>query len=95
MPGDENKGVMERHAQTLISLVIAGLIGWVGLSLQELQNNAAAVAVEIQNIKSEVSVIRTQSANQYSIAQAARDWDRNRRELDDLRTRIRDLERKK
>lgn len=45
---------MERHLQTVIVVIIVGLLGWVGVTVQETQVAVAQISVEIEYLKIEV-----------------------------------------
>lgn len=68
--------MMEQHAQTIISTIIAGLIAWGGWSLSQLQQDFASTKTEIANLKVEVRNLR----------------DIQDRDLKELRSRVRNLE---
>lgn len=82
----------ERHLQAAVSIVGIGLLTWAGLTLNQLQQDAAAMAVEVKYITAEMQVIKQQTNEVYSQSQAARDWAKNEIELNKIRDRIRDLE---
>jgi hypothetical protein len=84
----------EQHTQTIIALIIAALIGWAGLSLQDMQQSMASMSTQIQNLQHEVTNLRQLNQDRYSMGQAVQDWGRNRQEMDQVRDRLRDLERK-
>ena len=46
---------MERHLQTLIVILITGLLGWVGLTVQQTQVAIAKLTVEVEYLKIEVA----------------------------------------
>lgn len=50
---------VERHLQTIIVVIIVGLLGWVGSTVQETQVQLAGVQVELQNIKENLLVDRS------------------------------------
>ena len=45
---------LERHLQTLIVIIIVGLLGWVGTTVQETQVAVAKLTVELQFVKNEL-----------------------------------------
>lgn len=45
---------VERHLQTLIVVVIVGLLGWVGTTVQQTQVLVAKLTVEVEFLKQEV-----------------------------------------
>ena len=51
---DENKTTVERHLQTLIVIVIVGLLGWVGTTVQSTEVAVAKLAVEIEFLKKDI-----------------------------------------
>ncbi len=82
----------ERHLQAGVSLIGIALLGWAGITLNELQQDAAAMAVEVRYITAEMQVIKQQTNQVYTEAQAVRDWARNEIEMNKIRDRIRELE---
>lgn len=86
--------VFERHAQTVISTLVAGLVFWVGVTMQDMQKSLAGMTVHIQNLQTEVATLRIKNGDRYTATQALTDWNRNKQELDDIRLRLRDVERK-
>ena len=46
---------IERHLQTLIVIIIVGLLGWVGTTVQETQVAVAKLTVEMEFLKIEVA----------------------------------------
>ena len=45
---------IERHLQTLIVVIIVGLLGWVGTTVQETQVAVAKLTVELEFLKKEI-----------------------------------------
>lgn len=45
---------IERHLQTLIVVIVVGLLGWVGTTVQETQVAVAKLSVEIEFLKTEI-----------------------------------------
>ena len=45
---------MERHLQTVIVVIIVGLLGWVGTTVQATQVAVAQLSIEIEYMKVEV-----------------------------------------
>lgn len=91
---DDLVSTFEKHLQTITALVVMALLTWAGWSLNQLQQNAAAMAVEVRYIKSEVQAVKLQNSEAYTLTQATRDWDRNSADMADLRRRVRELEAK-
>lgn len=79
--------------QNVLSVVIAALIGWGGFTLNLLQQDFAAISVEIQNIKTEVQTLRQLDKERYTTTQATRDWARNEQEISEIKRRLREIER--
>jgi predicted nucleic acid-binding Zn-ribbon protein len=94
MSTQSDRSIFEQHAQTIIALIIAALIGWAGVSLQDMQQSMASMSTQIQNLQHEVTNLRQINQDRYSMGQAVQDWGRNRQEMDQVRDRLRDLERK-
>lgn len=85
---------LERHVQTLLGVIVVGLISWTGVSLNSMQQNVAGMIVKIEQLQSEVAYLRQFSADRYTAQQAGNDWSRNRVEMDEIRQRLREVERK-
>lgn len=54
---------IERHLQTLIVIIIVGLLGWVGTTVQETQVAVAKLTVEMEFLKIEVAKPSSQIFN--------------------------------
>jgi hypothetical protein len=59
-----------------------------------MQQSMASMSTQIQNLQHEVTNLRQLNQDRYSMGQAVQDWGRNRQEMDQVRDRLRDLERK-
>lgn len=88
-------GALERHAQTLIGTVIAALVLWVGLTMQQQSVGIAELRVEVTNLRGQVSSLQSATADRYTAARAASDLAARDREINDLRDRVRTLERER
>lgn len=82
----------EKHIQTVVAIVIAGLIGWAGLSLQDVHKSIASMTVQIATLQAEVTTLREISQGQYTQAEASKDWGRYYQDMKEVRARIRALE---
>lgn len=85
---------LERHVQTVLGVIVVGLISWTGVSLNKMQQNVAGMTVKIEQLQTEVAYLRQFSADRYTSQQAGNDWNRNRVEMDEIRQRLRAVERK-
>jgi len=98
MPDDSiempTPSTLERHVQTLLGIIVVGLISWTGVSLNSMQQNVAGMIVKIEQLQSEVSHLRQLSSDRYTSQQAGNDWGRNRVEMDEIRQRLREVERR-
>jgi len=83
------QSVIERHAQTIISGVVAALLGWVGVSLLDLRDRTTRVEVQL------VSLLATVTEGTTDRFRGA-DWLREKARLDDrfysLQRRVEQLE---
>ena len=50
----EQKVSIERHLQTLIVVIIVGLLGWVGTTVQATEVAVAKLTVELEFLKAEI-----------------------------------------
>lgn len=91
----QDRSLFEQHAQTILSVIVAALIGWAGITLQDMQKDMAALTTQIATLQTEVTNLRQLNQDRYSLNQAAQDWNRNRQEIDDIRARLRTLEQKR
>jgi len=91
-PTSERPSILEQHAQTLIMVIVIGLLGWVGMTLNTLQTNVAQMTAKIESLQSEVQYLRTLNDDRYSAKQAERDWAQARREMELIKDRLRILE---
>lgn len=54
---------MERHLQTVIVVIIVGLLGWVGSTVQATQVAVAQLAIEMEYMKLELQKPQARFAN--------------------------------
>ena len=47
---------MERHLQTLIVVIIVGLLGWVGTTVQSTEVAVAKLTVELEVLKEKIQI---------------------------------------
>lgn len=50
----EDRVSIERHLQTLIVIIIVGLLGWVGTTVQATEVAVAKLTVELEFLKAEI-----------------------------------------
>lgn len=67
---------LERHIQTILTGVVAGLLGWVGISLLDLRDRTTRLEVQITSLNSLV-------ADGTSDRFRGSDWRREKERLDD------------
>ncbi|WP_417534179.1 hypothetical protein [Marinobacterium stanieri] len=91
-PRSESPTLFEQHAQTVLALGMVGLLGWVGYTLTNLNATVAGMAVEIQSLRDQVKELKAAASDRYTKTQADRDWAQNRREIDRIHQRLRNLE---
>lgn len=84
---------LERHAQTLIGIIIAGVLGWVGLTVQSLTTTVARMEEKIAGLERQIDILQSSTRDRYTRQDAARDLDLVRKVLDDHGERIKQLER--
>lgn len=78
--------------QTIMAFVVVGLLGWAGFTLQEVQKQMAGMSAQMAALQSEVTNLRQLNQDRYPNSQATLDWARNRQEIDEIRGRLRELE---
>jgi len=83
MQHDENedhhhapRGVMERHVQTILTAVVAALLGWVGVSLLDLRDRTTRLEVQTHNV---AAMVADGTNDRFRGA----DWRREKERLDD------------
>lgn len=86
------RDTVEKHIQTVVVIITAGLIAWAGMSLQEVHKSIASMTVQISTLQSEVTTLREISQGQYTQAEASKDWGRYYQDMKEVRERIRALE---
>jgi hypothetical protein len=60
---EQSKINVERHLQTLIVIIIVGLLGWVGTTVQSTEVAVARLTVELEFLKEEMRVPITKFEN--------------------------------
>lgn len=60
---EQSKINVERHLQTLIVIIIVGLLGWVGTTVQSTEVAVAKLTVELEFLKEEMRVPITKFEN--------------------------------
>lgn len=85
---------LERHFQTLVQVVLVGICVWMATTVQDTAVKVATLTERVATLQNEVSGLRAGTALRYTSDDAARDLAAINSQLDDMRARIRDLERK-
>ena len=63
MAEDQSRVNVERHLQTLIVIIIVGLLGWVGTTVQSTEVAVAKLTVELEFLKEEMRIPNERFAN--------------------------------
>lgn len=50
----ERRSLFEQHAQTVLTLVVVGLLAWVALTTQQLDVKVEVMALEVSHLKSTI-----------------------------------------
>jgi hypothetical protein len=79
------RSMWERHVQTVVSIIIAGVVAWVGKTVQD-------QSVQIAEMRVEIRSLQTLATGQYTAARASADLAVRDAQIADLRDRIRVLE---
>lgn len=86
-----NGSVMERHAQTIIVVIITGLLSWVGYSVADMKTTVAEMKIQM-------SYLQTQMQAGVDDRFRGTDWRREKERLDERAAgyaqRITDLEKR-
>ena len=97
MTKEDNAMKLERHTQTILTAVIIGLIGWVGVTVTGTRTDLAKTAVSLDGLKDtvhkiEMRVDRIDELDRYSKEDADSALKMRDRRLDDLDRRLERLE---
>lgn len=58
MTGKKDISLLEKHAQTILTGVVAGLIGWVGISVAEQSKQIAVLSEQMNGMKLQIEEFR-------------------------------------
>lgn len=83
---------LERHAQTLIGVIITGLIFWMGVTIQNQSTTLAGMRAELNGMQAQLTLYSQQTQDRYTAARAVADFQVRDQALSDLRDRVRELE---
>jgi hypothetical protein len=83
---------LEKHVQSGLGMIMVLLLAWAGVSLNELQKQAAMTAVEVTRIKDDISEIKAQNRSVYTRAEAVYVWGEHREDFRRLTDRVRLVE---
>lgn len=50
--------IIERHAQTVLTAIVAGLIGWVGITVSAQERNVAVMSVQIDTLTKDMDELK-------------------------------------
>lgn len=92
-PVSTGGSALERHAQTIIGVVVAGLLGWVGVTVQDLTTTVARMEEKIIGLNRQIEILQSQTRDRYTKQDAERDLGIVRQTLEDHGDRIKQLER--
>ncbi len=84
--------LIEKHLQSCLGMIGVLLIAWVGMSLNELQKNAAGTAVAVGMIQDDIRTIKLQNLTAYPKDEAQRAWGEHRNDFRDLAKRVHRIE---
>lgn len=84
--------IVTKHLQSGLSTMVVLLIAWVGVSLSDLQQNAAGTAVAVDAIKDDIRIIKLQNLNSYPKDEAQREWGEHKNDYRDLAKRVHKIE---
>jgi len=90
----EQKSSLERHVQSLIGVLVVGLLGWVGLTLQTMTESVARLEEKVAGLERQLDFLQGQTRDRYTRGDATRDFDVMRKVLDDHADRIKTLEKR-
>jgi Tfp pilus assembly protein PilV len=83
---------IERHAQTLIGVVITGLIFWMGVTIQDQSTTLAGMRAELNGMQAQLSLYAQQTQDRYTASRASTDFAARDQVIADLRERVLMLE---
>ena len=83
---------LEKHLQSGLGMIVVLLIAWVGISLNDLQKNAAGTAVAVSAIQDDIRIIKLQNRSAYPRDEAQRVWGEHKNDFRDLAKRVHTIE---
>ena len=83
------RSAVERHAQSLLLVIVAGLIGWVGLSISSMGQMIARLEERVTYMTTQISDLKN---GNYTQTDAVRDIGRVDGRIDELSGRVQRLE---
>ena len=92
---DERRGnSWERHAQTIIGAILIGLVAWTGLSVTKTLEATARMDERILNLGGQINEIKNAMTVWYSKSEAENEFKRVYKDIDELKGRVKNIERK-
>lgn len=90
---EEEISVFERHAQTIVGVICAALLSWVGVSVSQQGKDIVALQVQMSGLQTQMTAIQSATADRYTGTRAATDFKPVYDRLADHEARLRELER--
>ena len=88
----KEKTVFERHAQSLVQVVIAGLCFWMANTTNITATEVAVLTERMAHISAQIDVMHDSVDRQYTREDAKRDLELVHRRLDNQSARIKNME---
>ena len=92
MPESRKGSIFEKYLQSGLGTLGVLLIAWVGVSLNELQKDAAGTAVAVGHIEDDIRTIKLQNLKAYPKDEAQRTWSEHKKDFRSLAGRVRIIE---
>lgn len=89
----ESFRAMERHIQSVLVAVCVALLGWLAYNTSQQGEQIASLTATIRGLEGQISILNAQTTDRYPASRAAIDLTVRDREIDDLKSRLRELER--
>ena len=89
---DGIRSPFERHAQTVLQVLIAMFVAWQAYTVSEQSKNLVALQVEVRGLQTTMELMRVQTSDRYTAERAESDFGVRDMILDDIRERVLRLE---
>ena len=88
----DRRGAVERHIQSILAVIMAGLIAWVGTSIVSLRSEVSIATARIEAVREQLKQFNDE---RYPAVQALSDFKLRDQRIEENTRRIADLETKR